>query len=304
MFSSVDPRATSWARRVFSAEVNSGIIVAPMPSPITNSIGMITPYGVDAVTWVSPNMPMTIRVRPTGTIRPTGILSTSAPGDRHRDHRAEPLRGDQQAGVQGRLAADLLEVGRHQEQPAEERRREQEHRDDRDREVAVAEQPQVQQRVLGPERVPARRQPIRSAPDEHRHPDPRRREVTVLLRGARRPRTGTGPGRETSGPCPGSRSDSDGSGESLAQRRSRRRPGRSAPIGTLIRKIQCQLAVSISQPPRIGPRIGPEQHRHPEDGHQPAHPVRTGRPGHDRHAERHQHAAAEALQHPERRSAC
>ena len=29
------------------------------------------------------------------------------------------------------------------------------------------------------------------------------------------------------------------------------------PIGTLIRKIQCQLATSISQPPMIGPRIGP-----------------------------------------------
>ena len=29
------------------------------------------------------------------------------------------------------------------------------------------------------------------------------------------------------------------------------------PIGTLIRKIQCQLATSISQPPRIGPKIGP-----------------------------------------------
>ena len=29
------------------------------------------------------------------------------------------------------------------------------------------------------------------------------------------------------------------------------------PIGTLIRKIQCQLAASISQPPRIGPQIGP-----------------------------------------------
>ena len=29
------------------------------------------------------------------------------------------------------------------------------------------------------------------------------------------------------------------------------------PIGRLIRKIQCQLAASISQPPRIGPPIGP-----------------------------------------------
>ena len=49
MLSSVEPRATSWAFRVFSAEVNSGIIVAPMPRPITNSSAMITGYGVVAV---------------------------------------------------------------------------------------------------------------------------------------------------------------------------------------------------------------------------------------------------------------
>ena len=29
------------------------------------------------------------------------------------------------------------------------------------------------------------------------------------------------------------------------------------PIGTLMRKIQCQLATSMSQPPRMGPKIGP-----------------------------------------------
>ena len=29
------------------------------------------------------------------------------------------------------------------------------------------------------------------------------------------------------------------------------------PIGRLMKKIQCQLATSISQPPRIGPAIGP-----------------------------------------------
>ncbi len=31
----------------------------------------------------------------------------------------------------------------------------------------------------------------------------------------------------------------------------------TAPIGTLIKKIQCQLAASINHPPRIGPLIGP-----------------------------------------------
>ena len=71
------------------------------------------------------------------------------------------------------------------------------------------------------------------------------------------------------------------------------------PIGRLIRKIQCQLR-DVDQPAaedRAADRA--EQHRDAEDGHQPADPVRAGGPGHDRHAERHQHAAAEALQHAE-----
>ena len=79
MFSSVEPRATSWAFSVFSAEVNSGIIVAPIPSPITNSSAMITGYGVVAVSWVSPNMPIRMKTRPNGTIRPIGRLSTWEP---------------------------------------------------------------------------------------------------------------------------------------------------------------------------------------------------------------------------------
>ena len=42
MFSKVEPRATAWAASVLRAEVNNGIIVAPMPMPITTSIGMST----------------------------------------------------------------------------------------------------------------------------------------------------------------------------------------------------------------------------------------------------------------------
>ena len=63
-----------------------------------------------------------------------------------------------------------------------------------------------------------------------------------------------------------------------------------------MRKIQCQRVV-LDQPAaedRAEDRA--EQHRHAEDGHQAAHPGRAGRAGHDRHAERHEHAAAEALQ--------
>jgi hypothetical protein len=42
-----------------------------------------------------------------------------------------------------------------------------------------------------------------------------------------------------------------------------------------------------------------QQHRDAEDRHEAAHPLRAGRAGHDRHAEWHEHAAAEALQDPE-----
>jgi hypothetical protein len=50
--------------------------------------------------------------------------------------------------------------------------------------------------------------------------------------------------------------DSEGSAASLGSAK-KAYTRAIAPIGTLIRKIQCQLAASISQPPRMGPPIGP-----------------------------------------------
>ena len=44
---------------------------------------------------------------------------------------------------------------------------------------------------------------------------------------------------------------------------------------------------------------GAEQHRDSENCHDATDAVRTGGPGHDGHTERHQHAAAEALEHTE-----
>ena len=67
----------------------------------------------------------------------------------------------------------------------------------------------------------------------------------------------------------------------------------------MIRKIQLPGGV-VDQPAaedRADDRA--EQHRDADHRHHPADPVRAGRAGQDRHAERHQHAAAEALQHPE-----
>ena len=51
-------------------------------------------------------------------------------------------------------------------------------------------------------------------------------------------------------------SDSVGCGLSFGSARSAYTAA-TRPIGTLMRKIQCQLALWISQPPRIGPAIGP-----------------------------------------------
>ncbi len=120
--------------------------------------------------------------------------------------------------------------------------------------VAVLEQPQVEQRVLGAERVPDEGDHEHEA-DEHRHPDPRGAR-TCPRPGSTRRRRGTAPGPATSAPCRGSRRTPTAPGcpWGAPRRRRRGRPCRSA---TLIRKIQCQLATSISQPPMIGPRIGP-----------------------------------------------
>jgi len=78
--SSVDPRATSAALSVLSAEVNNGIIVEPIPSPVTNSQAMICLSDVPgSVLLASPNRPVRIPRKPNGTMRPTGILSDNAP---------------------------------------------------------------------------------------------------------------------------------------------------------------------------------------------------------------------------------
>ena len=80
MLSSVVPRATSWCVSVLSAEVMIGIIVPPMPRPMTKRIGMMKPQCEESASiWVSANIPPVMRSSPNGTIRPTGKRSTSAP---------------------------------------------------------------------------------------------------------------------------------------------------------------------------------------------------------------------------------
>ena len=222
--------------------------------------------------------------------------------DRHREHRAEALRCDQPAGAQRRLAADLLEVQREQQAGAEEGHREQRHRDHRDGDVPVREQPQRDQRMdvalrrsAHQTNVATRTRPItdvtttlavnivpcccfaagiddtpyssqREAGREQQHAD----EVEALGRVhlvAVEHEVGVDRGADT---------DRDVDQEDPVPR--------------------CDVDEPATED-RAEDRA--EQHRHAEDRHHAAEPFRAGGPGQDRHAERHQHAAAETLHHAE-----
>ena len=58
---------------------------------------------------------------PISEVRPAPIRSVDAPGEAHAEAAADPLRDQQQAGVDRVLAAHDLEVERHQDHRAEQR---------------------------------------------------------------------------------------------------------------------------------------------------------------------------------------
>ena len=70
------------------------------------------------------------------------------------------------------------------------------------------------------------------------------------------------------------------------------------PIGRLIRKIQCHETAVDQRAADDRAEDRAEQHRDAEHGHHATDALRAGGAGQDRHAERHQHAAAEALEDP------
>ena len=133
--------------------------------------------------------------------------------------------------------------------------------------------------------------------DDDRHEHLRRAEAA----GGARLRQPVDDGRQARGAAARARA-------SRAARRAaaRRAAGPEAPgvsattaIGTLMKKIQRQEKSSTSQPPRIGPKIGPSSIGTPITAI--TRPTRCGARGarEDRHARRHDHAAAEALQDAE-----
>ena len=78
----------------------------------------------------------------------------------------------------------------------------------------------------------------------------------------------------------------------------RARPA-TMPIGRLTKKIQRQPACSTSRPPSDGAEDGGEHHRDADRAEHAAHVLWTGGAGEDDLADRHQHAAAEALEDAE-----
>ena len=78
-----------------------------------------------------------------------------APGNRHRDQHAKTLRADEQPGRDQALVADFLVVEGYEDHRPEQGRAEREGRERRGREDPVLVQPDVEQRALDAQRVPA-----------------------------------------------------------------------------------------------------------------------------------------------------
>jgi hypothetical protein len=96
----------------------------------------------------------------------------------HADRRADALRHHQQPGLQRRVAADDLVVQRQQDHRPEQRRPQQEHRRRRCAEPVLAEEPDLDQRVLDPPRVDDEGRD-RAEPQHDRQPGARRRQCPV-----------------------------------------------------------------------------------------------------------------------------
>ena len=70
-------------------------------------------------------------------------------------------------------------------------------------------------------------------------------------------------------------------------------------MGTLTKKIQRHEKLEMIDRPEHRPEDRAEQRRHPDHSHDLVHLVGTGGAGHDRLPDRHDHAAAQALQNAE-----
>ena len=231
---------------------------------------------------------------------PGPIRSVSTPAAGMVSIAPMPCGSEQQPGAEGGLVADQQEVLGEQQAGAEERDREQRHRHHGDGEPRVAEQVQVDQRVLGRTANSERKHEQRRSGPARPRPRPAPGRPRRCPRpGSRRRRRGTGPAPARAAACRGSRT----SRRATPRRCGSTLPGVEQGAGT-DRDVDEEDPVparDVDQPAaedRAEDRA--EQHRDTEHRHHPADPVGAGGAGHDRHADRHQHAAAEPLEHPER----
>ena len=217
-------------------------------------------------------------------------------GDRHGDHRAEALRGQQPAGVEGALAADLDEVEREQQRGAEEGDREQAHRDDRDRHVRfLNRRSSTSGWMLRLASAHGTNATISSEADDHRDQHAGGHRGALL-----------GDGADAVEERGEARGEQDHAQPVEGLRRLHVVLGQHDPgvddRGDADRQVDQEDPVprgaldERAAEDRAEDRA--EQHRDAEHGHHAADALGAGGAGQDRHAERHQHAAAEALEDP------
>ena len=158
--------------------------------------------------------------------------------DRHGQHGAQALRNDVQGGLKWCLVEYLLEIAWQQQDRAEKCGSEDEHPGIRDGHHPVLEQPQIDQRVIGPQQRARHESGDGStSPTACRCPDVRVGHAAAFRQTTSRRGRLARPGDSSA--IPMKSNGSDGEGRSLAKMtRRKHRPTRS-PIGTLIRKIHC-----------------------------------------------------------------
>ena len=243
------------------------------------------------------SVPSVARISPTTATGPPPNRSVRRAGDRHGERGADALRRHQQARRERRLPAVDLVVERQEDHRAEQRGADEERGRRRGAERRVAEQAHVEQRPVDAQRVEHERGDEQRAADD-RDPHDRRGEAAVRLalrqpeHDRRRGRARAAAGRAgRAGPRPRARG--------RACRKRCASTSASTTTGRFTKKIQRHETVSTSRPPMTGPKIGPSSIGTPTTRHDAADPVRAGDLRHQAHPDRHDHAAAEALEDAE-----
>ena len=178
------------------------------------------------------------------------------------DAHDQVARQEGEADLERAVAEHELQVERREEEPGEHRCRPEDADDVRDRDVAQPEEAERHERRRRPA-TRSRGRPPAAAPATPSSPSVcgGRPALPGCRSRSRRPRASASAVTVTA--------------PAMSRRRSRRRPRRrrqslsvrtttSTPIGTLTRKIQCQLRTSVRMPPRSTPMLPPPEATKPK----------------------------------------